>query len=323
MKIDAVTSIKNHVATISFSSPTRHYMTLALLQAIETEFIAAENNTDVRVIVLKNQEPGFFITHYCLDEINKHISTGIKIKALAGRLFPLSIRVMMTLAKMLIRFDSNASMKASIDALSKGSLVETSLTYARVNRFLLTVRNSQKPVIAAIGGNAQGFGMELSLACDYRIMARGDFYLGQIESLVGLIPGSGGLHSLTRLLGEAKTLELAMLGTRLNADQAQSIGLVNKAVDPEQLEPKCQELAEQLVKRSAPTLAYIKANTHQGHNLSFERALQYDEVAFIDTACTNQAVNAYRWQQAHLKTTNSVNQSFDEHEQLDLNSSQE
>ena len=224
---------------------------------------------------------------------------------------------------MLIKFDSNASIKASIDALSKGSLVETSLTYARVNRFLLTVRNSQKPVIAAIGGNAQGFGMELSLACDYRIMARGDFYLGQIESLVGLIPGSGGLHSLTRLLGEAKTLELAMLGTRLNADQAQSIGLVNKAVDPEQLEPKCQELAEQLAKRSAPTLAYIKANTHQGHNLSFERALQYDEVAFIDTACTNQAVNAYRWQQAHLKTTNSVNQAFDEHEQSDLNSSQE
>lgn len=206
MTISAVTDIHNHVATIKFSSAEPHYMTLALVEAIQAQFLAAENNDDVRVIILTNQTPGFFITHYCLDEINKHISTGIKIKSLVGRLYPLSVRMMMALARTLICFDHYTPIKACIDALAKGSIVETSLTYARVNKFLLQVRNSRKPVIAAIGGNAQGFGMELSLACDYQIMARGDFYLGQIESLIGLMPGSGGMHSLTRLLGEAKAL---------------------------------------------------------------------------------------------------------------------
>lgn len=114
-----------------------------------------------------------------------------------------------------------------------------------------------------------------------------------------------------------------MLGTRLNAEKAQALGLVNQAVAPEQLASSSQKLAEQLAQRSALSLAYIKDNIHRGQNLSFSRILRRDEVAFIDTACTEQAVTAYKLQKSKLAAGYSVNQSFDEHEQVDLNASQE
>src|SRR5438309_2991925 len=85
--------------------------------------------------------------------------------------------------------------------------------------------NFSKPTLAAINGHCFGGGLELALACDFRIAAKGA-KLGQTEVNLGLVPGAGGTQRLVRMLGQAKAKELVLLGLRLTSDEAAAIGLV-------------------------------------------------------------------------------------------------
>ncbi len=325
-------TVEAHIATIRFSHPGGHYMIAETVDALHTAFSKLEQRSDVRVIILANPTPGVFITHYSLEEIQRVTFPTLGLRTFLGPLFLLAVRVTMKLSRFLIRFDARRPLGGMLNRLAKGTPLEGGLIYARANRFLQQVRNSRKPVIAAVSGNAQGYGMELSLACDFRLMARGPgdntrsddpennkYHLGQIESLVGLIPGSGGMHSLTRLIGEAKALELSMLGTRLQADEAEQLGLVYKAVDEDQLQAECHALATRLARRSPLALRYIKFCVHRGQTMSFGNALKMDAPRFMDTACSQPARDAYRWQIEALGQGKTVNKAFEEHELVDLN----
>ncbi len=83
------------------------------------------------------------------------------------------------------------------------------------------------PVIAAINGVAFGGGLELALLCDLRVAAQ-HAKLGLPETGLGIIPGAGGTQRLPRILGEAKAKELILLGSRLTAQQAADVGLINR-----------------------------------------------------------------------------------------------
>ncbi|WP_033288407.1 enoyl-CoA hydratase/isomerase family protein [Amycolatopsis jejuensis] len=86
------------------------------------------------------------------------------------------------------------------------------------------------PVVAAITGYALGGGMELALTADHRIAAP-DAVLGQPEVLLGIIPGSGGTQRMARLIGPSRTKELLMTGRRVPADEALTLGLVDRLAD--------------------------------------------------------------------------------------------
>ena len=91
-----------------------------------------------------------------------------------------------------------------------------------------------RPVIAAISGYALGGGCELAMCCDLRIASE-DAQFGQPEIKVGIIPGGGATHRLTRLVGLSKAKEMIMLGERIPAQEALRIGLVNRVVATDQL----------------------------------------------------------------------------------------
>ncbi|MDU9394183.1 3-hydroxyacyl-CoA dehydrogenase NAD-binding domain-containing protein [Pseudomonas sp. zfem002] len=109
-----------------------------------------------------------------------------------------------------------------------------------------------KPVVAAIAGVALGGGLELAMACGYRV-AEASAQLGLPEILLGLIPGAGGTQRLPRLVGAEQALQLILSGQRLGAGKAHELGLVDRLADnrDDLLERACA-FARELLADAAP-----------------------------------------------------------------------
>jgi enoyl-CoA hydratase/3-hydroxyacyl-CoA dehydrogenase len=132
-----------------------------------------------------------------------------------------------------------------------------------------------KPVIAAINGFALGGGLELALACDFRIAAE-HAELGSPEINRGLIPGWGGTQRLVRNLGLAKAKEIVMLGNMLKADEALKIGLVNKVVHYDQLRDEVRNLAKKLCEGPPIALKYAKHALNVGSQVPLDVGLRLE-----------------------------------------------
>ena len=119
-------------------------------------------------------------------------------------------------------------------------------------RFWPRLASVRKPLIAAVSGYALGGGCELALACDM-IVASEQAEFGQPEILLGIIPGGGGTQRLARVLGKQRTMELVLTGRRIDAGEAQALGLVNRVTSPFEWLDSALELAQVVAGR--PPLA--------------------------------------------------------------------
>ena len=148
-----------------------------------------------------------------------------------------------------------------------------------------------KPVIARINGHALGGGCELTLCCDYRVMVEdGRSKIGQSESALGIIPGAGGTQRLPRLIGKAKALPMLLESTRLSAAQAAAIGLVNRAVAPEELDAAVAELAGRLATAATVALGLIKDSFNRGLEVELEKGLEIEARNFAKATLSQDAV---------------------------------
>jgi len=137
------------------------------------------------------------------------------------------------------------------------------------------VEEMSKPVIAAINGYALGGGLELAMACDFRVVAE-HAELGNPEIQLGLIPGWGGTQRLARLVGLPRAKEIIMLGTRLKADEALRIGLVNKVVHYEKLKDEVREMAGKLAAGPPVAMKYAKHALNFGTQVPLEAGLRLE-----------------------------------------------
>jgi len=103
-----------------------------------------------------------------------------------------------------------------------------------MSEFLNRIEMGPKPVVAAINGNALGGGLEIAMACHYRVASKG-VQVGQPEVKVGLIPGAGGTQRLPRLIGLPNALEMMTVGNPISAEQALSRRLIDEVTAPENL----------------------------------------------------------------------------------------
>ena len=131
----------------------------------------------------------------------------------------------------------------------------------------------EKPTIAVIGGHAMGGGLELCMACDFRIMARGKPRVGLTETSLSLIPSAGGTQRLPRLIGRAKALEMVLLGKRLDADEAHDIGLITMVVDPDQLEDEAMAMGRALARGATKAMGCAKRCIIESSDLPLREGL--------------------------------------------------
>lgn len=122
------------------------------------------------------------------------------------------------------------------------------------------IESFNKPVLAMIQGFALGGGCELAMACHLRVASE-NAILGQPEVKLGLIPGFGGTQRLIQLIGKTKAMEWLMTGSMYPAEEAYSLGLLNRVVPPEELEKSAKELLLEVIKMAPVALARIIETT--------------------------------------------------------------
>lgn len=134
------------------------------------------------------------------------------------------------------------------------------------------IRNTPKPVIAAVNGDAVGGGHELQLLCDLTIAAK-EARFGQVEARMGSLPIIGGTQFLPRVVGERRAREMLMLGRLYTAHEALEMGLVNRVVDVDQLGATVDEWCQQLLAKSPQGLRNIKTSLNHATDLDFYAAM--------------------------------------------------
>ncbi len=132
-----------------------------------------------------------------------------------------------------------------------------------------------RPVIAAINGEALGVGLELALSCDIRL-ASDKARLGLPQVARGLIPTDGGTQRLPRIIGRGKALELLLTGEIVTAAAALEISLVSRVVPADALAGEVEKLAETIAAKGPVALRYLKEAVNKGLDMTLEQGLRLE-----------------------------------------------
>lgn len=164
------------------------------------------------------------------------------------------------------------------------------------NPLVLRLRALDKPLLAAVNGVAAGAGMSLALACDLRFAAESARFVVAFVK-IGLVPDAGLMYFLPRLVGPAKTMELAWTGDPVSARDALDLGMVNAVLPDASVLSQTQALAARLAHGPSKVIALIKRGASQSHELSLDRVLEmeanYQTIAASDANFV-EGVTAFR-----------------------------
>ena len=127
------------------------------------------------------------------------------------------------------------------------------------------IENLGTPVIAAVNGFALGGGLELAMACHFRV-ASDNAKMGLPEVTLGLIPGYGGTQRLPQLVGKGKAMEMIMTAGMLDAEKALGCGLVNYVVPQEELIQLCEKLANKISNNSSVAIKQAIKAVNAGYS---------------------------------------------------------
>jgi 2-oxoglutaroyl-CoA hydrolase len=134
-------------------------------------------------------------------------------------------------------------------------------------------------VIAEIDGYCFGVGLEIALACDFRVAtSRAQFALPEVG--LGMMPGSGGTQRVARLVGLTRAKDMILRGRRIPAAEAHEWGLITQVVEPEELDSAVDALASELLGQPRLALEHTKRVLNLGQDAPLETALQMEGYAY-------------------------------------------
>src|SRR5262245_13749141 len=142
-----------------------------------------------------------------------------------------------------------------------------------------------RTTIAAMNGSAYGGGLELAMACDFRILADGA-ELGLTEVRLGIMPGAGGTQRLPRLIGVSRAMELIVLGRRISSSKAAEYGLVHQVVPADKLRGAVDALLGELAQCAPISRSLAKKAILRGMDGPLDDGLQIERELYDVTAQT-------------------------------------
>lgn len=158
----------------------------------------------------------------------------------------------------------------------------------------------EKPVIAAVNGAAVGAGMNLALAADI-IVAAQHARFSQVFVKVGLVPDTGGLYLLTRLIGMNRAKELCFTGRMIDAPEALHMGLVNQVVAAPELMPRAQALARELAAGATAAIGLTKSLLNMAPTATLAEMAEFESYALavvLGTEDHREGIRAFREKRA-------------------------
>ncbi|MGX5818012.1 enoyl-CoA hydratase-related protein [Chitinophaga lutea] len=169
-------------------------------------------------------------------------------------------------------FCSGQDLKA---AMSQGSRNLGDSLHKRYNPIIRAIRNMPKPVICRLNGVAAGAGCSLALACDM-IIAADNASMIELFINIALVLDSGSSYFLPRTIGYHRAFELATKATKLSAEEAQQLGLINRVVPAAQLDEAVAAEAAYYAQAPTKAIALMKKMLSKGMTESLDAALEYE-----------------------------------------------
>ena len=145
------------------------------------------------------------------------------------------------------------------------------------NPIVTRIRKLAKPVVAAVNGVAAGAGANIALCCDIVVASESASFI-QAFSKIGLIPDSGGTHTLPRLIGWQKASALMMLGEKVPAEEAERLGMLYRVFSNDSFADESMAIAQTLSQMPTKGLAYTKQVLSMSFTNTFEDQLQDEDV---------------------------------------------
>jgi enoyl-CoA hydratase/carnithine racemase len=217
--------------------------------AVATLWIDRQSKMNSMTVAMRNEFPGIFAGLEAADDVRV-----IVVRGAGGRAF------------------SAGGDVAEFLTLAPADLEQWGDT-------LTSAERCRKPVIAAIDGFTMGAGLELAVACDFRIATlRSEFAFPEVR--LGMIPGSGGTQRALRLMGMTRAKLFMMTGQRISAERAEAVGLISQAVPDDGLDAAVDALAGELAARAPLALRTLKLVINRGADAPLETALELERKAY-------------------------------------------
>jgi enoyl-CoA hydratase len=273
--------IEGSVGIIELYNPPHQFMTQRMVGELDDLTEQWQSDPAVRAIVLTGAHPEAFITHFSIEELAKLNAAAAdvpdSVKAALGGVLGGLERGQQLLEHL-------PTFRKSVEAGIRKTPLRGLVGLFQIHRVFSRFERMDKAVIAAINGTAMGGGCELALACDYRLMSRGNHGIGLIEVLGGLIPGAGGTQRLARTVGHARAIEMLLDGWVLSPDEAQRFGLITYAVEPEKLMDEATTLARRLASRPLGAVGHVKRAIRMGATLPIDDGLAFEKLSFASAS---------------------------------------
>jgi enoyl-CoA hydratase len=283
---------RGRVLVATLDNPPHGLMDAPMVDGLEALVARAETDEAVGAVVLTGAHPERFVAHYDVREL----LAGARASPSVGpRAASASLRAVGTLRRV-----------PKIEEALTRTLAAGLVALERFGDIFLRMNRCPAVYVAALNGSALGGGCELALACDARLMADGDYGIGQPEILLAFPPGGGGTQRLARLLGSAKALRLVLEGKPLSPTEAAELGVVDEVVGGSALLERAAALADRLGSRSRGVIAACKRAVYEGGSLPLPDGLRLERAEFLAALRTREAMDAMQAYLAELDRTGEL-----------------